>query len=141
MAGVIKSAAIIRTISLNISGVIHQLEVVLMKNSTVTVTRHAGKRIRQRLGINKRSTEKAAEKALQFGITHAEAKGKLSRHLDGIFLLNYKPTNMRVYNHSVYLFHGVTLITVLPLPQKFWTYADKLQRQKKECNENETPNL
>lgn len=102
-----------------------------MDSGTVTVTRHAGKRIRQRLGINKKSAGKAAEKALQFGITHAEAKGKLSRHLDGIFLLNCNPTNMRVYNHSVYLFNGSTLITVLPLPQKFWTYADKLQQQKK----------
>ena len=71
-----------------------------------------------------------AEKALEFGITHAETKGKLSKHLDGIFLLNYKPTNMRVYNHSVYLFNGNILITVLPLPHKFWAYADKLQKQK-----------
>lgn len=102
-----------------------------MEDNNVTVTRHAGKRIRQRLGINKKSTGKAAEKALQFGITHAEVKGKLSRHLDGIFLQNCKPTNMRVYNHSVYLFNGSTLITVLPLPQKFWAYADKLQQQKK----------
>lgn len=104
----------------------------MMDSDTVTVTCHAGKRIRQRLGLNKKSTEKAAEKALQFGITHAKTKGKLSRHLDGIFLLNCKPTNMRVYNHSVYLFNGNTLITILPLPQKFWVYADKLQRQKKE---------
>lgn len=96
----------------------------------VYVTRHADKRIRQRLGVNKKSTDKIAEKALEFGITHAEAKGKLSKHLDGIFLLNYKPTNMRVYNHSVYLFNGNTLITVLPLPHKFWAYADKLQKQK-----------
>lgn len=97
----------------------------------VIVTKHAEKRIRQRLGINKKSTDKAAEKALQFGITHAETKGKLHRHLDGIFLLNYKPTNMRVYNHSVYLFRDTKLITVLPLPRKLWIYADKLQQQKK----------
>lgn len=98
----------------------------------VVVTRHAEKRIRQRLGLNKKSTEKAAEKALRFGVTHAETKGKLCRHLDGIFLLNHRPTNMRVYNHSVYLFRDTKLITVLPLPNSLWTYADKLQRQKKE---------
>lgn len=103
-----------------------------MGDNAVTVTRHAEKRIRQRLGINKKSTDRAAEKELEHGVTHTEAKGKLSRHLDGIFLLNYKPTNLRVYNHSVYLFAGTTLITVLPLPKKFWIYADKLQQQKKE---------
>ena len=100
--------------------------------SEVIVTKHAEKRIRQRLGINKKSTEKAAEKALQLGVTHSETKGNLHRYLDGIFLLNYKPTNMRVYNHAVYLFRDTKLITVLPLPKNLWTYADKLQRNKKE---------
>lgn len=103
-----------------------------MGDSTITVTRHANKRIRQRLGLNNKSVNKAAEKALQFGVTHKEAKGKLSRHLDGIFLLNYKPTNLRVYNHSIYLFNASTLIIVLPLPKRFWSYADKLQKQKRE---------
>lgn len=98
--------------------------------SSVVVTKHAEKRIRQRLGINKKSTDRAAEKAIQFGVTHAETRGKLHRHLDGIFLLSYKPTNMRVYNHSVYLFRDTKLITVLPLPRKLWIYADKLQQQK-----------
>ena len=102
----------------------------MCEKSDVRVTKHANKRIRQRLGVNKKSSDKIAEKALEFGITHAETKGKLSKHLDGIFLLNYKPTNMRVYNHSVYLFNGNILITVLPLPHKFWAYADKLQKQK-----------
>lgn len=54
-------------------------------DNEIIVTKHAERRIRQRLGINKKSTEKAAEKALQFGIAHSEAKGKLSRHMDGIF--------------------------------------------------------
>ena len=100
------------------------------RQQEVVVTKHARKRIRQRLGINKKATERAAEKALKFGITHAEAKGKLSRHLDGIFLTSYSPNNMRVYHHSVYLFNGTKLITVLPLPRRLWIYADKLQQQK-----------
>lgn len=104
-------------------------------SNNIIVTNHASKRIRQRLGISKKSTEKTAEKALLFGLTHSEAKGKLSRHLDGIFLLNYNPNNMRVYNHSVYLFRDIVLITVLPLPKNLWAYADKLQQRKKEINE------
>lgn len=103
-------------------------------DNKVVMTKHAERRIRQRLGINKKATEKAAEKALQFGVNHSEAKGKLSKHLDGIFLLNYRPTNMRVYNHAVYLFRNTVLITVLPLPKHLWVAADKLQRQKKEEN-------
>ncbi len=99
--------------------------------SGAVVTKHAEKRIRQRLGINKRATDRAADKALQFGITHAEAKGKLCRYLDGLFLLNRRPNNLRVYNHAVYLFRDTKLITVLPLPKNLWTYADKIQRNKR----------
>lgn len=98
----------------------------------VVVTDHGRKRVKNRLGLSKKIAEKNAEKALQFGITHSETGGKLHRHLDGIYLLNYKPNNMRVYNHSIYLFRGNTLITVLPLPNRFCTYADKLQKRKLE---------
>lgn len=98
----------------------------------VVVTNHGRKRVKDRLGLSKKIAAKNAERALQFGITHAETGGKLHRHLDGIFLLNYKPNNMRVYNHSIYLFCGNALITVLPLPNRFCSYADKLQKKKLE---------
>lgn len=86
-----------------------------VEDKTVDVTRHAEKRIRQRLGINKKATERNAEKALQCGVTHAEATGQLCKYLDGIFLRNYKP------------------ITVLPLPRNLWKLADKLQVRSKEA--------
>lgn len=114
---------------------------VKQMSEKVVVTKHAERRIRQRLGINKSAADRTAEKALRNGITHAEANGKLSRHLDGIYLLNYKPNNLRVYNHSVYLFNGTTLITVLPLPKRFWAYADKLQKQKKEKQNESSEDL
>lgn len=98
------------------------------------VTNHGKKRIKDRLGLSKGLAEKNATKALQFGLTHADTKGKLHRHLDGIYLLNCRPNNMRVYNHSIYLFRGNILITVLPLPNKFCAYADKLQKKKSDLN-------
>lgn len=108
-----------------------------MDDKNIKVTRHAEKRIRQRLGVNKKSTERTAEKALQQGITHKEATGKLSKYMDGIFLANRTLNNMRVYNHSIYLFHGKTLITVLPLPKKYWNCADKIKRKKSILEESE----
>lgn len=108
-----------------------------MENNTVNVTKHAGKRIRQRLGINKKATARNAEKAFAQGITHAEVKGKLRKYLDGIFLVNFNPTNMRVYNREVYLFRDTTLITVLPLPNYLWAQADKIQKQKSTVEETD----
>ncbi len=96
-------------------------------------TRHSAKRIRQRLGLNKKSVEKQAQKALDYGVSHKEATGKLCQYMNGVFLLNYRPTNMRVYNRMLYLFRGDQLITVLPLPNRYWLQADKLQSKKMEA--------
>lgn len=98
--------------------------------SEVIVTRHGEKRIRKRLGIKKKCANRTAEKAMAFGVTHAEATGKLSRYLDSVYLPYRTANNMRVYNRAVYLFHGDTLITVLALPKQLHDLADKLQRIK-----------
>lgn len=106
------------------------LYIDLRENTDINVTKHATKRLRQRLGINKKSADKNAERALKYGITHSEAKGRLCKYMDGIFLTNCRPNNMRVYNHSIYLFRGNTLITVIALPRSLWVVADKQQNQK-----------
>jgi len=96
------------------------------------VTKHGTKRIRQRLGLNKKSVEKQAQKALNYGVSHKEATGKLCQYMNGVFLLNYRPTNMRAYNRMLYLFREDKLITVLHLPNRYWAQADKLQQRKSE---------
>lgn len=103
--------------------------------SEAVITRHGAKRIRERIGLGKGSIQKNVEKALSDGVTHAETKGSLHRYLDGIYLLNECPNNMRVYNRMVYLFRGSILITVLPLPQKYRVCADKLQKNKSNVEE------
>ncbi|MPM35908.1 hypothetical protein SDC9_82502 [bioreactor metagenome] len=107
------------------------MEVIKVQTSEVVITRHGAKRVKERIGLGKGSIQKNAEKALSFGITHAETKGSLHRYLDGVYLLKECSNNMRVYNRMVYLFRGNVLITVLPLPQKYLACADKLQKNKK----------
>lgn len=97
--------------------------------SEAYVTKHGTKRIRQRLGLNKKSVDKQAQKALKHGISHKEATGKLCEYMNGVFLMNFRPTNMRVYNRMLYLFRDNKLITVLPLPNRYWAQADKLQQR------------
>lgn len=100
--------------------------------SKAQITKHSEKRIRQRIGINKKSAEKQAQKALDYGVSHKEATGKLCQYMNGVFLMNFRPTNMRVYNRMLYLFRDNKLITVLPLPNWYWAQADKLQQKKSE---------
>ena len=101
----------------------------------VCMTRHGAQRTKDRLGISKKIADKNAEKALRYGVTHSEVSGKLCCYLDGIYLLNRRPNNMRVYNRMVYLFRGSTLITVLPLPHRYYADADKLQKRKSEIGD------
>lgn len=89
----------------------------------VVVTRHAQERIKNRVC---RKSNKQAEKSLSMGITHAEAKGSLSRYLDRLYLNGNNPNNIRIYGRSVFLFHNRTLITVLELPKKYYKICDKL---------------
>lgn len=82
----------------------------------VVVTRHAAKRIRQRLGLNKRATQRHAQLAFDQGFSHAQARGRLKRHMNRLFLDHGNATNMRVYGEFIYLFAQDVLITVVPLP-------------------------
>ena len=94
------------------------------------ITQTAVQRTKDRLGLSKRLAEKTAQKALDSGIKHAEAKGSLKRYFDYLYLSHGNGNNIRVYNHNVYIFHEKTLITILPLPRKYHAVADKLQKRR-----------
>ena len=98
--------------------------------SDVTVTKHSVKRTKDRVGLSKKLAEKNAQRALECGLTHAETKSGLRRYIDKLYLTEHNGNNIRIFHRYVYIFHGTTLITILPLPTKFYSLADKLQRDK-----------
>ncbi len=98
----------------------------------IEVSRHARKRTKERIGLSKKTVERNAEKAFEFGITHKEAKGQLKKYLTKLFLTNRTINNLRVYHRYVYLFAGNTLVTVIPLPNNLIDLADKIQDRKEE---------
>ena len=83
-----------------------------------TVTNHAAKRFKQRVGLPKAACQRHAEKAFSEGFSHAEARGSAKRYLDKLFLEHRKANNLRVYGQFVYLFAGTVLVTVINLPRK-----------------------
>ena len=101
-----------------------------MSAEDVTMTKHSIQRTKDRVCLSKKIAKKNALKALDFGVTHAEAKNGLKRYLDYLYLTYGRGNNVRVYHHYVYIFQGKTLITILPLPNKFCKLADKIQKQK-----------
>lgn len=96
----------------------------------VIVTDHGGQRIKDRLGLSKKIADKVSQKALEYGLSHSELKGSFRRYVDGLYLKHKKANNIKIYHRKVYLFKEEVLITVLNLPNRFSTIADKLQRNK-----------
>lgn len=94
------------------------------------VTDHGGQRIKDRLGLSKKIADKVSQKALELGVTHAETKGSFKKYIDSLYLKHRKANNIKIYHRNIYLFKDEILITVLNLPNKYSTIADKLQKNK-----------
>ena len=95
------------------------------------LTKHGKERIKKRLGTPKRSLEKIANDALTHGITHKEAKGRLSKYMDKLFLQHGNANNMRIYHEKIFVFKNDILITVLPLPHNLCDLANKIIKERK----------
>ena len=64
----------------------------------VRTTRHSAERTKNRVGLSKKLTDKNAQRAFDYGLTHAETKAGLCRYLDKLYLPNGTANNMRVYH-------------------------------------------
>lgn len=67
----------------------------------VVMTNHSVKRTKERIGLSKKIADKNAQRALEYGITHSEAKGGLCRYLDKLYLSNGNANNVRVYHRYI----------------------------------------
>ena len=94
------------------------------------ITDHAKKRLVERIGINKRSTEKISEVAFREGLSHSDLTGILKKYIDKVYLKEKKANNIRIYGTNVYLFKNTTLITVLRLTSKLSKIAIKLNKKR-----------
>lgn len=82
----------------------------------ITISNHAYDRAKERLGFDKKATDKMAVLAYGHGTKHGDAKGRLKKYIDKLFLEHRTANNTRVYGEAIYLFHNQTLITIYRLP-------------------------
>ena len=93
------------------------------------VTNHAARRTKERLGLSKKLSHKNAENALRYGIRHSDTSGSLNRYISALYWKHETANNVRIYCNNVYIFHGETLITIFPLPQKYRKTAARINRK------------
>jgi len=98
----------------------------------VFITQHSSERANQRLNLRRKSIVRIAKKALDLGITHQEAKGKLKDFFDRMFLQEKKANNARVYGEHFFVFNGTKLITVFRLDPDLIKIAIKIKKQRDE---------
>jgi len=97
----------------------------------VYVTKHAGKRLAERSGLNKKSMNRMANKAFHEGICISETKGAVYSWLISRQMVNPDANNLRVYGDKVWVFADTYLLTVLQVPSKLTTKLNKQHTQAK----------
>lgn len=94
------------------------------------VTRHAKKRMKERCGLNKKSTDRMAEIAYENGLKHRELTGNLKKWVSSLYFYNQTANQIRLYGDKAYIFHNTELITVIQIPPNLKKEADKLRKDK-----------
>lgn len=96
----------------------------------VILTKHSESRLKTRTGVNKKITKKLTAEALTIGLRHSDVTGQLKRYLDKIYLSHRTANNLRIHKQKVFLFNNEILITVLNLPQKFYSTVNKINNKR-----------
>lgn len=84
----------------------------------IEITRHAEQRMRERLGLNKKSIERMAQRAYESGMHHNETKGNLNKWITSIYFKNKNANNIRIYGNMLYIFCNDILVTVFQIPHR-----------------------
>lgn len=82
----------------------------------MSVTHHARKRVKQRLGLKKCLADSIADDALKEGTKRENTNGNLRRFLDKIYYRNPDHKEIIVHHQKVFIFKDDLLITVYALP-------------------------
>ena len=100
------------------------------------ITKHADKRIQERIGLPKRARDRIAEKVYRDGLTHKEATGRLHDYFTYLYHKNHTINNIRIYNNQVFLFADTTLVTVLNLPSAHKNAVNKILSRRIKISES-----
>jgi hypothetical protein len=103
----------------------------MMPASTLHVTGHAFQRAHERLGLNRKATERIACRAFDAGLRHEDTFGDLRQYLGVVASTRGTADNLRVHGEAVWVFCGHTLVTVLQLPRDLRAVAHATHRARR----------
>lgn len=97
----------------------------------ITITKHAEQRLKERVGLNKKALQRAAEAAYDKGIKHQETTGSLKKWVTSLYFNNKAANNIRLYNEKAWIFTDQKLITVIPMPVSLKKSLREMSERKK----------
>lgn len=97
----------------------------------IYITKHAYKRVKERMGLTKAAAEKMAKKAYTDGIKHSQTKGQLHKYFTKVYLNYRNSNNTRLYGEKIFVFNDNVLITVLELPNDLKKNCKKMIKNEK----------
>lgn len=97
----------------------------------VTITKHAEQRLKERMGLNKKVLQRAAETAYDKGVKHQETTGNLKKWVTSLYFNNQAANNIRLYNGKAWIFAEQKLITVIQVPASLQDSLREMSERKK----------
>ena len=97
----------------------------------ISLSKHAEKRMKERLNLNKQAATRMANKAYEQGINGNIKNGSLKKYIDSKIkegkINEY--TEVKIYGDYVYIFDDGLLITVFIVPKNLKERANKTQKK------------
>ena len=81
------------------------------------LTTHAKTRMKERSGITNNNQQKMNSKIYKNGIVYEDTFGALHDYINKVNLKDEEYIETRIYGNNIYIFKGVTMITVLNIPE------------------------
>ena len=96
----------------------------------VNITKHAKKRMKERCGLNEKSSDRLAERAYDNGLKHSDLNGNLKKWVDGLYLKYQTGNQIRLYGDKAFIFHNAILITVIQIPSNLVKEKIKIENKR-----------
>ncbi len=80
------------------------------------VTRHGEKRLKERMGIPKKSCERQYQMAMERGLPHGKMTGSLYKWVTAQAFKQPVKGHYYIYSNNLFIVKQEALVTVIPLP-------------------------
>ncbi len=102
-----------------------------MDGGPISVSIHAAKRMRQRLGIPKKAVDAEAERAVSHGLSKDDFSGAFRQYLEDSHDIHHFDGDYYMTPSGIHVVDNDTVITVLPLPTDHKATVHSVWRKKR----------